>query len=227
MALTKEEVREAFREAMAKDYADVPPENEINHEFSPEFYAKMDALIEEQRRGSWRLLNRQTRRALIVAAILTLSLLLTACSPKLREAFVELVVTVYESFAEFKSDSNKTALQTEIEVIYELNLGPEGFEMISREWIAPHVIRSIFENRDGHRIIITQSTMAVYAGASDTEYSNSSSKIINGIDVFIVYATEFSSAQMHFDGYYFRIVYHGPIAQDEFENLLVSLKPNT
>lgn len=49
MALTKEEVREAFREAMQKQYADVPPAEEIDHEFSPEFLLKMKNLMDALR----------------------------------------------------------------------------------------------------------------------------------------------------------------------------------
>lgn len=223
MALTKEEVREAFREAVAKDYADVPPKDEIEHEFSPEFYAKMNALIEEQRRGSWRLLKRQTRRALLVAAILTLSLLLTACSPKLREALVELVVTVYETFVELQADTNNPNLRTEIETIYDLSPIPDGFEMVTREWIAPHMIRSTYENDDGYRIIIMQSSVALHNGTTDVEYSTVLSTTVNGIDIIWDYSKDYSSAHLIYDGYYFRIIYYGTIPQIEFETLVSSL----
>ena len=49
MSLTHEQVKEAFREAMARVYADVPPADQIGHEFSPNFYAKMEAFIERIR----------------------------------------------------------------------------------------------------------------------------------------------------------------------------------
>lgn len=49
MSLTREQVKEAFREAMASVYADVPPADQLDHEFSPDFYAKMEAFIERIR----------------------------------------------------------------------------------------------------------------------------------------------------------------------------------
>lgn len=49
MPLTREQVKAAFREAMERDYSDVPSADHIDHEFSPEFYAKMEAFIERIR----------------------------------------------------------------------------------------------------------------------------------------------------------------------------------
>ena len=49
MPLAKDQVKEAFREAMASVYADVPPADQLDHEFSPDFYAKMEAFIERIR----------------------------------------------------------------------------------------------------------------------------------------------------------------------------------
>lgn len=49
MALTKEQVKEAFREAVLKDYEDVPPADEIDHVFSARFYQNMKKLIDSLR----------------------------------------------------------------------------------------------------------------------------------------------------------------------------------
>lgn len=226
MALTKEEVREAFREAVAKDYADVPPTDEIEHEFSPEFYAKMNALIEEQRRGSWRLLNRQTRRALVVAAILTISLLLTACSPKLREAFVELMITVYETFVEYKADADNVPLHAEIVVPYALVPEQGSFELVSQERLTPRLLKSVYIDQDGHQITVTQSCVALIGGASDAEYSETLRTVINETEVLVAQANDVSSAQMYFEGYSFRISHQGPIELEEFKIIISSLAPN-
>lgn len=54
MAMTKEEVKEAFREVMARAYADIPDKDAIDHQFSPEFYEKMEKLIADYKRGAYR-----------------------------------------------------------------------------------------------------------------------------------------------------------------------------
>ena len=47
MALTREEVIRAFWEAAQKENEGIPPEDEIEYTFSPEFCARRDALIEQ------------------------------------------------------------------------------------------------------------------------------------------------------------------------------------
>lgn len=46
MALTREQVKEAFREAAVKEFEHIPPEDEIDYTFSPEYCARRDSLIE-------------------------------------------------------------------------------------------------------------------------------------------------------------------------------------
>ena len=223
MAMTKAEVRRAFREVMAEDYADVPAKEELNHTFSPEFYAKMDALIAEQKRGSWRLLSRQARRALVVAAILAASLLLVACTPKLREAVAELVVTVYETFVRFTSDSVDGQLRTEIETIYEFDPVPDGFEMVSREQETPYYVETIYMRSSGDRIDLHQLAPKGSFGSTDAEISDSFSKTILGTDVWFAAAGDIQTATFFYDDYRFTISYIGKTAQTEFEGLIEAL----
>lgn len=59
MAMSKAEVRRAFREVMAAEYADIPAAEEIDHVFSAGFLSAVACLVEEEKRGSWHLLSRQ------------------------------------------------------------------------------------------------------------------------------------------------------------------------
>ena len=224
MAMTKAEVRRAFREAMAADYADVPARDALNHTFSPEFCAKMDALIAEQKRGSWRLLSGKTRRALVVAAILAASLLLVACTPRLREAVSELVVTVYETFVDFiLPDQTDAMLQSEIETVYELSPVPEGFEMVLQEQNSPYRVETHYINGLGDRIVLHQFALDGSAGTTDREESISSSKTIWGTDVWFTSADDLQTATFFCEGYRFAIRYIGTITQDDLELLVESL----
>ena len=63
----------------------------------------------------------------ILAAALACALLLTACSPTLRQAVTEFVVSVYERFV----DLGGTTARETIETIYVLDPVPEGFEFVS------------------------------------------------------------------------------------------------
>ena len=223
MAMTKAEVRRAFREAMAADYADVPAKDALNHTFSPEFCAKMDALIAEQKRGSWRLLSRQARRALVVAAILAASLLLVACTPRLREAVSEFVVTVYETFVDFiVPEQTDAALRTEIETIYEFDPAPAGFEMVSQEQKTPYRVETNYMNGSGDRIVLHQFVPTGSFGSTDAENSSSSAKTILGTDVWFSFADDIQTATFFCDGYRFAISYFGETTQTEFECIVES-----
>ena len=221
--MTKADVRSAFRAAMAADYADVPAKDGLNYTFSPEFYAKMDALIAEQKRGSWRLLSRQTRRALVAAAILALSMLLVACTPKLREAVGGFVVTVYETYVQFTSDSVDGQLRTEIETIYEFDPVPEGFELVSQEQGSPYYMETTYTDSLGNRIILRQSVSPFSHGTTDTEHSHSFSKTIFGTDVWFSSGDKLQTARFFYDGYQFLIHCMGTTTQPTLERLVESI----
>ena len=223
MAMTKAEVCCAFRTVMAADYADIPAKDSLEHTFSQEFYAKMDSLIVEQKRGSWRLLSAQARRALVAAIILALSLLLVACTPRLREAVTELVVTVYETFVRFTSNSADSQLRTEIEIIYDLNPVPEGFELVSQTQNNPYRVETVYMDCSGSSIVLYQFAPDLSFGAVDVEQTNSVSKNISGADVWIASADDMQTAMFFHDGYQFVVRYTGETIQFEVGCLVETL----
>lgn len=226
MAMTKAEVCCAFRTVMAADYADIPAKDSLDHTFSQEFYAKMDSLIVEQKRGSWRLLSAQARRALVAAIILALSLLLVACTPRLREAVTELVVTVYETFVRFTSNSADSQLRTEIEIIYDLNPVPEGFELVSQTQNNPYRVETVYMDCSGASIVLHQFVPTGSFGATDAEITNSASKNVTGIDVWISSTSDMQTAVFFRNGYRFAISYFGETTQTEFECIVESFLSN-
>ena len=220
MALSKAEVCRAFRQVMAQDYADIPEKDAIEHVFSPEFYAKMDALIAEQKRGSWRLLKQRVRRTLVVAVILTLSLLLVACTPRLRQAVAELAVTVYETFVRFTSNSDDGQLRAEIETVYEFDPIPEGFERVSQTWKSPCSVETVYVDSAGNSIFLRQIASTGAIGTTDTENSSSFSKMIQGTNVWFSSADDMQTASFFYDGYRFALRYMGEMTQPEVEVLV-------
>ena len=220
MALSKAEVCRAFRQVMAQDYADIPEKDAIEHVFSPEFYAKMDALIAEQKRGSWRLLKQRARRTLVVAVILTLSLLLVACTPRLRQAVAELAVTVYETFVRFTSNADDGQLRAEIETVYEFDPIPEGFERVSQTWKNPCSVETVYVDGAGNSIFLWQVVSTGSIGTTDAENSNSFSGEILGVKVWLSSANKLWTATFFHDGYRFAIRYVGEMTQTELEGVV-------
>lgn len=223
MAMTKAEVREAFREVMAADYADVPKREEIEHTFLPEFYARMDALIAEQKRGAWRMMPRQCKRVLVVAAILAATLMLVACSPVLRHAVTRIAVTIYETFIDFTVDTTEGELKTEIETVYGLNPLPEGFELVSQKRGNPFRVDTIYENTIYEKIFLIQTIPDNSISSADVERRDTVTQTICGSEVLFSNDRNIRTATVIHDGYSFAVRYIGQIEQKEFEEIVASL----
>lgn len=225
MSLTKAEVRAAFREAAVRSYAHIPPDEEIDHIFSESFYRRMDALIEEERRGSWRLLSRHRRRALVVAAILAAALLLTACSPKLREAVTEFVVSVYERFVDY---GTITGTREEIETIYALNPIPGGFTFVSQTQDGTHFVETIYQNGQGKVLIFKQYALLSLEGTIDNEQGEVIILPIaeEKISAIVYLEESTSTVTWSYDGYCMNLSYPGELDHTEISLLISSVSPS-
>ena len=222
MSLTKAEVRAAFKEAGARSYAHIPPDEEIGHVFSEDFYRRMDALIEEERRGSWRLLSRRRRCTLIVAAILATSILLTACTPKLREAVTEFVVSVYEKFVDYET---KTESHDELKTIYVLDPIPEGFELVSQAQPSAYYIATVYQDSHGIKLKLSQALSENFGASTDNEQGSMSILADDDLSIFIYSSESLTTASWIFDGYCMNLSYQGQMGRDEFISLILALSP--
>lgn len=227
MSLTKGQIRQALRAACAAEFADIPPERDIDYTFSPAFCQAMDALIGEEKRGSWRLLSRSRRRALVIAAILAAALLLVACTPPLREAVIGWVITAYEDHTDILLPQQSDATRrTEIETVYELDPVPEGFTLRLREQPHPYRVETIYIDDSGNRICLHQRAPGgeyAYHESADAEGMSSFFKTISGVEMYFSSGEGLKKARFFYDGYLFTVSYLGTTTQAEFEGLVASL----
>ena len=221
VAMNRADVRRAFRTVMAADYADVPPAEEIRHVFSGRFLAAMDKLIAQEKRGSWHLLSRQRRRALIVAAILAAALLLSACSPKVRRAVTELVVSFYTHGVDYFGD----AYRDEIETIYVLDAVPEGFALASQEQESPYFVVTYYEDGSGTELVLHQAACTNVSGFMDNEQGEV--QIIGeGEERVLLYCAEtMTTVTWIYDGYYMKLSHLGPMDKEQILALAAALVP--
>lgn len=223
MAMTKSEVRRAFRAAMAADYAHVPAADDVKHTFSSAFLEKMAALLTKERRGSWQLLSRQRRRALAVAAILAAALLLTACSPTLREAVAELLVTFQERFVDYGATASP---HEKIETIYVFDPVPEGFEFVSQTQHSPYFVETVYQDEQGIKMQLSQATSQNMTGIADNEQGEIIVVETDNTTLFFTYSTEtLTVVSWIFDGYCMELFYFGQIDHSQIVALTSSLSP--
>lgn len=226
MAMTKDEVRRAFRTAMAADYADVPAKEDLGHVFSPAFCTKTDALLAGQKRGSRRLPSRRVRRTLVAAAILVLSVLLVSCSDAFRDPVSGLVVSIHETFADFSFSPKTNEPSKEIDTLFVFDPVPDGFALFSQEKATPYHAVTEYRSSAGGRLILHQSSPTFSFSSTDNERMEVFSKTVAGTNVWFAIAEGLQVSDFFFNDYLFHLDHIGTMPQDEFEALVENFLTN-
>lgn len=129
MSMTRSEFNETFRSVISEEFADIPPESEIQYEFSKEFLDKMQKLINGTEDDTHKALKKH-RSSLTVKRIVALAAALIVLFAGImsvgavREPVVNFIFKTYEGFKRvlFSGDS-----LTEIDHVYAFAEVPEGF----------------------------------------------------------------------------------------------------
>lgn len=146
---------------------------EGEHQFSKAFERKMNRLIDKMRNDKYHHLTRRAVRAIIVAAILLALATTVVASPRTREYIVE----------KFSNHSTYTVDDGYEGKIDDLTVGyiPDGFELTySNVDKVNSVIANEYMNGDLYFSINKMNATGITV--FDTEYDNSETTIINGIE---------------------------------------------
>ncbi len=104
MAMTNKDYDELIKQGLAEyfnlEFSDVPPENEIEHEFSEKYLREKEKLIRKVGTSYWKYVNTVAKRAavIIVTFIIAFSSLMSV--EAVREKLVDFVYTIFETFTE-------------------------------------------------------------------------------------------------------------------------------
>ena len=201
--MDKREVKRAFRAAMALEFAAVPRSEEaVAYSFTQDFCCRMDALIAERKRGSWRLMRKRARRVLIAAILAVLLALLVACSPNLRMVLKDFVVSFTDRDADYFPNME---LRDEIEQLYWLDPPPDGFVLTEQRKLNAAFCETLYHNEANAQIILLQ--RCAFSGAAvDTEGGEVNTSRINGYDVVVWTADQIFQLSWVQDGYWFDVI---------------------
>ena len=220
MALTREQVIAAFWEAAEMEFAHIPPEDEIDYTFSEEFCRKREELIKEEAKGSFRLMPRRKRRAILLVAALLAMVLLVGCSERLQQAMANMFIEIYETFTRSRPEDT---LRDEIETVYEFGWVPEGYELVSQNRFDTKQVKTSYQNKAGNEFVLRQ-----YAGndaLTSADKEQGVEMTIGGKETIIYIGNGVNRATWIYDGYYFTISYSTEIGLDEVEKLVRALNP--
>ena len=228
MSMTRSEFNETFRSVISEEFADIPPESEIQYEFSKEFLDKMQKLINgteddthKAQKKQWSSVAIKKIVALAAALIVLFAGIMSVGA--VREPVVNFIFKTYEGFKRvlFSGDS-----LTEIDHVYAFAEVPEGFvetQRISNKEM--NLVR--YENGEtGAVIVISQSITTDYSFSLDSENGEIKTFDTNGKEVKI-YCAESQTLYSAFwveDTYIMELTYSGETDTDELLRLINTIK---
>ena len=169
-------------------YETLPSKEEQSKEtFSPEFEAKMQKLINKQKKFYYYWINTATKRVAAVVLALLVSLATVTFSVKaIREPFIQFIVETFEKFSSIifnnDEDDNQPALAT-VEFRKAVpEYIPEGF-VVDSEIETVALCQVIYTNKSNSKIItymqITKDSSVAQANTEDITYKEIK---VNGYD---------------------------------------------
>ena len=228
MSMTRSEFNETFRSVISEELADIPPESEIQYEFSKEFLDKMQKLINGTEDDTHKAQKKHRssvaiKRIVALAAALIVLFAGIMSVGAVREPVVNFIFKTYEGFKRvlFSGDS-----LTEIDHVYAFAEVPEGFvetQRISNKEM--NLVR--YENGEtGAVIVMSQSITTDYSFSLDSENGEIKTFDTNGKEVKI-YCAESQTLYSAFwveDTYIMELTYSGETDTDELLRLINTIK---
>ena len=224
MSMTRSEFNETFRSVISEEFADIPPESEIQYEFSKEFLDKMQKLINGTEDDTHKA-QKKHRSSVAIKRIVALIVLFAGIMSvgAVREPVVNFIFKTYEGFKRvlFSGDS-----LTEIDHVYAFAEVPEGFvetQRISNK--ETNFVR--YENREICAVIeLSQSITTDYSFSLDSENGEIRAFNVDGKEIKI-YCAESQAVFIAFwieDTYSMELIYSGETDTDELLRLINTIK---
>ena len=228
MSMTRSEFNEMFRVVISEEFADIPPESEIQYEFSKEFLDKMQKLINGTEDDTHKAQKKHRssvaiKRIVALAAALIVLFAGIMSVGAVREPVVNFIVKTYEGFKRvlFSGDS-----LTEIDHVYAFAEVPEGFVETQRFSNKETYFVRYENNETGAVIVILQSIATDNSIALDSENGEIKSFDTDGKEVKI-YCAESQTLYSAFwveDAYSMELIYSGETDTDELLRLINTIK---
>lgn len=206
MAISKAELKQAFREVASMEFAEIPcSEEQIVFTFSKKFHKKMEKLIVRQQSAFWHMCNTMAKKTAVIV-IVAVSLFVTLLSSEeIRASMLEWCANVYKEYMEYYFEGETT---TKIKHEYQLTMVPDGFEVVYEQRDIES-ITTCYENEEGDAIEFQQYVTEGFRYVLDNENTTYSTVMIDGKEVKIYKYYELAGAMWIEDGYYLWLIYYG------------------
>ena len=127
-------LKQALKSAMLEEFADIPPEEEIDIKVSEHFCRACEKLIRQNGQEPVRKIRHSVRRVVLVAALLSALAISVFAIPVVRDTVVRFFVRDEGKFYEFSFDPEQAATAPKfVEKTYRATYIPEGFTDLAED----------------------------------------------------------------------------------------------
>lgn len=223
MSMTKAKLMDAFRDAACAEFEEyLPYGSDYSYEFSERFERRMDRLVKSESRATWRFVNTNPKRLVIIALAILMALFAVACAvPEIRESIAGFFVRMFSDHAEIEITDT---IRERIDDIYELDPVPDGFSLSRKKTTEINVYLE-YMDYNGNVIFLEQEATHESSISIDSVSGTYCERNINGKSVLIQFSDSYAQAIWEEEGYLFQLWYSSSVDLETISAWIDSVKP--
>lgn len=217
MAMSRDELKAAFREGYSHNFDNVPiSESDIIFDISASFENKMKVLIQKENKATWHWFNPSYKKVVALVAALMIMLTMTFSVSAIRIPIVEFFTNVYETFMEFLFEGDTS---DDISTRYTFKENPNGFKIVAT-YEDETILQTTYKNKTGDVIELSQTITDDTNHSLDLEQGNIKVITINGNSINLYLNDQVSQAIWIEKDSLMTLTYEGSIDEEKMIELL-------
>lgn len=222
--MTREEAKYAFGSAISEEYElELIKYDDAAPAFSKEFTDKMDQLIKKEKNPLWHLVNTRSKKILMLFLCCITMLLTLNTIPEVKAYTFEFLENIFATHIELKRSPEKTL--SEIKE-YKITALPANYQL-SSQIHGPGTIMHEYTSKDGTIITLEQYTVSgITSIAYDQEAGIETEITLGNYPAHLYKNHNYFSMSWCTEDATLKLSCYGELAEDEFINIGLSVKPD-
>ena len=222
--------QQALVDSILSEYSSLPAEEDLQHEFSPQFQKWAQKMIHKTRNPAWYYVNTTFKKVLIAAVILCILAATAMAIPAVREKIIDFFFTEHEERYGITFDPEAAATAPrQIGSVYTPTFVPDGYDLVDQN-VTEFSVYSLWLSADSQLIYYTQDIIPENATNDswigiDAENAKRTSQIIGEYLVEIVWLEESYSLHWTDNAYIYSLELPNSISQETMAEIFNSIQP--
>lgn len=222
MAMSRDELKAAFREGYSHDFDNIPiSESDITFDITTHFENKMKVLIQKANKPTWHWFNPSYKKVVALVAALIIMFTMTFSVSAIRIPVVEFLTNVYETFIEFLFEGDTS---DDISIRYTFKEVPNGFKVVDN-YEDKTTFQTTYKNKNGDIIDLYQLITDDTNYSLDSEQGNIKVITINGNKTNLYIQDNYAQAVWIEGNSLMTLSYEGSIDEEQLIELIKLIEP--